>query len=118
MFSLQKTRDNELKDWFIECIKTIKKDVAYRKNTGYQFDLNTINSIEQFKMVDKLRLLEKFMENENLLVWMYEKIFPTRMMEVKEYLSQKHFNEIEHMNPSENQDSFSRMNLVELEPES
>ena len=66
MFSLQKTRDNELKDWFIECIKTIKKDVAYRKNTGYQFDLNTINSIEQFKMVDKLNRGEHI-ENKNEL---------------------------------------------------
>lgn len=37
-------------------------------------------------MVDKLRLLEKFMENEKLLIWMYEKIFPNRIDEVKDYL--------------------------------
>ena len=63
--------------------------MAYRKHSGYQFDLNTINSIEEFKMVDKLKLLEKFMENEKLLTWMYEKIFPSRIAEVKEYLSQR-----------------------------
>ena len=30
-------------------------------------------------MIDKLRLLEMFMQNEKLLVWMYEKVFPTRL---------------------------------------
>ena len=54
-------KESELKEWFVECIKSIKKDVAYRKNSGYQFDLNTINNIDEFKMVDKLKLLEKFM---------------------------------------------------------
>lgn len=38
-------------------------------------------------MVDKLKLLEKFMENEKLLIWMYEKIFPSRLEEVKDYLT-------------------------------
>ena len=30
---------------------------------GNQLNFNTISSIEEFKMVDKLKLLEKFMEN-------------------------------------------------------
>ena len=63
--------------------------MAFRKNTPYQFDLNQIGSFEEFKMVDKLRLLEKFMENEKLLVWMYGKIFPTRTDELTDYLSQR-----------------------------
>lgn len=29
------------------------------------------------------------MENEKLLTWMYEKIFPSRMAEVREYLLKK-----------------------------
>ena len=53
--------------------------------------MTAIGSIEEFKMVDKLRLLEKFMENEKLLTWMYEKIFPSRMNEIKDYLSHKNF---------------------------
>ena len=40
-------------------------------------------------MIDKLRLLEMFMQNEKLLVWMYEKIFPGRMAEIENYFSGK-----------------------------
>lgn len=38
-------------------------------------------------MVDKLKLLEKFMEHEKLLTWMYQKIFPSRSDQIKQYLS-------------------------------
>ena len=38
-------KESELKEWFIECVKSIKRDVAYRKNSGQQFDLETIHSI-------------------------------------------------------------------------
>lgn len=79
--------DGELKDWFLECVRTIKKDVAQRKNIGEQLNIEYIRDINEFKMVDKLRLLEKFMENEKLLIWMYEKIFPARMGEVRDYFS-------------------------------
>jgi hypothetical protein len=40
-------------------------------------------------MIDKLRLLEMFMQNEKLLVWMYEKIFPSRLTEVENYFTNK-----------------------------
>lgn len=40
-------------------------------------------------MIDKLRLLEMFMQNEKLLVWLYEKIFPTRIGEIEEYFKVK-----------------------------
>lgn len=30
-----------------------------------------------------------FMQNEKLLVWMYERIFPTRMAEIEAYLANK-----------------------------
>jgi hypothetical protein len=46
-------------------------------------------------MIDKLRLLEMFMQNEKLLVWMYERIFPSRMTEIEEYLSAKPHNVFE-----------------------
>lgn len=46
-----------------------------------------MESIDEFKTIDKLRLLEMFLENEKLLVYMYQKIFPDRMREVEEYLT-------------------------------
>lgn len=54
---------------------------------GEQLNLDYVRDISEFKMVDKLRLLEKFMENEKLLIWMYEKIFPARIGEVRDYFS-------------------------------
>lgn len=52
-------------------MRTIKREVATRNRNPYSFNLGAIRSIDEFKMIDKLRLLEYFMENEKLLVWMY-----------------------------------------------
>lgn len=30
--------DGELKDWFLECVKSVKRDVAQRKNNGEQLN--------------------------------------------------------------------------------
>ena len=38
-------------------------------------------------MIDKLRLLEIFLENEKLLTYMYERIFPDRLTTLREKLS-------------------------------
>lgn len=70
-------------------MKVIKKEVASRKGANGQIGLEDIRDVRQFMVVDKLRLLEKFMENESLLVWMYEKIFPSRANELKEYLTHR-----------------------------
>lgn len=48
-----------------------------------------VTSLEEFKTIDKLRLLEMFLENEKLLVYMYQKIFPDRLKEIEAYLGQK-----------------------------
>jgi hypothetical protein len=80
--------DYELKGWFLECLKTIKKEVAQRKNYASKgLQIEAVKSLEEFKMIDKLRLLEMFLQNEKLLVWMYQKIFPSRMDEINKYLS-------------------------------
>lgn len=52
-------------------MRTIKKEVANRKGNGFQVNLDHIRDIKQFMMIDKLRLLEKLMENESLLILMY-----------------------------------------------
>jgi hypothetical protein len=41
----------------LECVRAIKKDVAQRKNNNEQLKLEYIKNIDDFKMVDKLRLL-------------------------------------------------------------
>ena len=69
---------------------TIRREVAQRKVYGFHSDnLNAVGSWEEFRMIDKLRLLEMFMQNEKLLAWMYEKIFPNRTTELQEVLTEK-----------------------------
>ena len=51
-----KTHRNELQDWFLECIKSVKREIHQRKNSFESLDLNKIASISEFKLVDKLRL--------------------------------------------------------------
>ena len=82
--------DHEVKNWFVDCLETIRREVGQRKVYGSKSDdLNAIGSWEEFRMIDKLRLLEMFMQNEKLLVWMYEKIFPTRLNELESYFQIK-----------------------------
>jgi hypothetical protein len=50
-------KDNELKLWFYDCIKSIKKEMAGRRMTTIQMDLNEIGNIEQFKLHDKIKLM-------------------------------------------------------------
>ena len=79
--------DSEMKDWFLECVKTVKREVAMRNNSNSLMDLSHIAGIEEFKTVDKLRLLELFLQNEKLLSWMYERIFPDRLSKIRSHLS-------------------------------
>jgi len=43
---MQNKDDGELKDWFLECVKSIKRDVAQRKNTGEALNLNYVKNIQ------------------------------------------------------------------------
>ncbi len=45
-------------------------------------DVMRVTSLEEFKTIDRLRLLEMFLENEKLLVYMYQKVFPDRLKEI------------------------------------
>lgn len=83
--------DSELKNWFLECIRSIKKEISSRKSgfTSPAVDIMKVTSLEEFKTIDKLRLLEMFLENEKLLVYMYQKMFPDRLKEIEAYLGQK-----------------------------
>ena len=79
--------DSEMKDWFLDCIRTVKKEVAMRNSNNIMIELTHITSIDEFKTVDKLRLLELFLQNEKLLSWLYERIFPDRLSELRYKLS-------------------------------
>lgn len=79
-----------MKEWFLDCIKTVKREVAMRNISSNILDLTYITGIEEFKTVDKLRLLELFLSNEKLLSWLYERIFPDRLSKLRYNLSSNH----------------------------
>lgn len=58
-----------------------------RNTNSSVVELGNISSIEEFKTVDKLRLLEVFLQNQKLLSWMYERIFPDRLSQMRYKLS-------------------------------
>jgi hypothetical protein len=76
-----------MKEWFLDCIRVVKKEVAMRNSSNILIELTQITSIDEFKTVDKLRLLELFLQNEKLLTWLYERIFPDRLSELRYKLS-------------------------------
>ncbi len=65
-------------------------------------DLNNINNLDDFMMIDKLRLLEIFLENEKLLTWMYERIFPDRMSTLRDNLNKNSPNNFHNVNNKHN----------------
>ena len=55
--------DYELKEWFVECIRSVKKEIGQRKNSFSDLDIYKIKNLDEFRLVDKLRLFELFLEN-------------------------------------------------------
>ena len=82
-----KIYDSEMKEWFLDCIRTVKREIAMRNSSNILLELAHITGIDEFKTVDKLRLLELFLQNEKLLTWMYERIFPDRLSQLRYKLS-------------------------------
>lgn len=65
-------------------MRSIKKEISSRKSgfVSPAVDVMRVTSLEEFKTIDRLRLLEMFLENEKLLVYMYQKVFPDRLKEI------------------------------------
>ena len=62
-FTPNSMNDYELKEWFVECIRSVKKEIGQRKNSFSDLDIYKIKNLDEFRLVDKLRLFELFLEN-------------------------------------------------------
>lgn len=78
--------DNELKEWFLDCVRTMKKEI-YKRKQQEVYSLANVDNISDFLAIDKLRLLELFLSDERLLSHMYLKMFPDRLAELTEFLA-------------------------------
>lgn len=54
---LPEVYDSEMKEWFLDCIRTVKKEIAMRNSNNIMIEFTHVTSIDEFKTVDKLRLL-------------------------------------------------------------
>ena len=82
---------SDLKQWFLDCIKVVKKQIL-KRNPNIEKErrnIDSVKSIGEFLRIDKLRLLELFVSDEKLLSVMYNKLFPDRVSEIQNYLVKK-----------------------------
>ena len=73
-------RRNELEDLFLNCVAEVKKDIAKRRvSQGAKMPLpHELVNIEAFTATDKKSVIENLMANENVLLFLYEKLFPKK----------------------------------------
>jgi hypothetical protein len=83
---------NELEGFFLECVEEVKKDVIRRRlqSANYSVKKNTRGSaktlnndmeeqdprLDQYTSTDKKKVIELLLSNENVLLFLYEKLFP------------------------------------------
>jgi len=90
------SRRNQLEELFLKCVDETRKDIERRRavtiarnsnlNSSFhknhsKFDdnLETAMKSEQFTATDKRKVLELLLSNENVLLFLYEKLFPRAM---------------------------------------
>ena len=74
-------RRNQLEELFLECVEEVRKDISRRKATtiGLHGDLATDLKKPlkaHFTATDKRKVLDLLLANENVLLFLYEKLFP------------------------------------------
>lgn len=85
---------NQLEELFLGCVEETRKDIERRRavtlarsnsvcsnlhksaKKGYDNNLESAVKNEQFTASDKRRVLELLLANENVLLFLYEKLFP------------------------------------------
>ena len=91
------SKKSELEELFMACIEEVRKDIARRKSVQLARD-NNLNSTlkskkatkfddtlesaiknEQFTAGDKRKVIDLLLSNENVLLFLYEKLFPRRL---------------------------------------
>ena len=74
---------SDLETFFLECVETVRRQLARRKYQNKEvqdmnYYLNEIKDYNVFRMEDKVKILELLVSNERLLIFLYQKIFPSQ----------------------------------------
>jgi len=83
---------NDLEEFFMECVEEVRKDIVKRRAhsaaNGIAAKKHSIKNgktieedqdgpkLDQYTATDKRRVIELLMSNENVLLFLYEKLFP------------------------------------------
>ena len=85
MKSSQFTEKSEMESLFLDCVDKVKKEVGHRRarsmktqKFGLKSKLLPSPKSEMFSPADKRKILELLISNEQVLMMLYEKLFPYR----------------------------------------
>jgi hypothetical protein len=74
---------HEMQDFFVECINEVKVDLQKRRayeigSTGgiKGFKNECLMGVEEFGAPERRKVIDKLMSNENVLLFLYDKMFP------------------------------------------
>jgi hypothetical protein len=88
MRSSQFTEKSEMETLFLDCVEEVKQEVGHRRakslktqKFGLKSKLLPSPKTENFSPADKRRILELLISNEQVLMMLYEKLFPFRNKE-------------------------------------
>ena len=76
------SKRNQLEELFIECVEEVRRDIHKRKagTIGLHGDLTGSLTdgfkIQHFTATDKRKIIDLLLANENVLLFLYEKLFP------------------------------------------
>lgn len=84
------SKRNQLEELFLECVEEVRKDIHRRKaqSIGLHGDLiSTFKGSKEegahFTATDKRKVLDLLLSNENVLLFLYEKLFPRPLTQTK-----------------------------------
>lgn len=113
---------NELEEFFLECVEEVKKEIQKRKehqtkSSRYSVVPTTAKSLSStktskpklgvFQNQDKFRVIELLMENDNVLLFLYEQLFPVTSLQTNQIQIQTNKN-----NQAEMMKAGSRLSLL------
>jgi hypothetical protein len=83
------SKRNQLEELFLECVEEVRKDIHRRKasSIGMHGDLTgslkPTKESKSFTATDKRKVLDLLLSNENVLLFLYEKLFPRPLAQGK-----------------------------------
>lgn len=85
MHSSMFSEKSEMENLFLDCVEEVKKEIGHRRAKSLRSQKFPLKSklvsnqkLEMFSAADKRKILELLISNEQVLIMLYEKLFPYR----------------------------------------